>query len=745
MIGSPIDALRELFRNPTNAYRHLTIIHELLPGNHVLWDIDRHDHEAELSSCRETIAGRIREFAKWGFGGIVANVSREGYLENEQAWDVFVAGVDAAAEAGFRFWIYDEEGYPSGSAGGIVLRDHPEFEAQGLTVMREDFGAGEARMRAPSGWMYSVRALAEFEDGRTVDVTDKIGPDGTLAFDADTRCTVTRFDARRAYEGTHATRNVHQFRRYINVLQQEAVDYFYEVTDQQYIDRLGDRIKHVEAVFTDEPSFMTTYFHDVPDSLRGKVPTVDEFSEDFDRLPMIPWEATLAEKFQARWGYDLLPEIGRLFAGDSPRDLRVRHDFYQMLSEVYAKAFFESQQKRLKQHGVEFSGHVLCEESLPFHVACQGNVMANLKQMGIPGVDMLCSIPEDTLDSIRMLTMKYGSSAAHVAGREQVMCESSEFEEFVTGRKVTIEQRRAAVSLQMALGVTTITSYFPWHNVEPEARRGTLDSWARLATILRHGTHIADIAVLYPIRAAWASFKPVAGILGEHRHDEPLNSMDANLQTIGRRILASGMDFDFIDTRDLIGSESSDGRMRIANESYSTLVIPPSAAMCPKDLEMMERFVASGGQVIAFEPLSEFAIPEISRPPTGVDLGPGRSPAQVISQLAADSPERVRVFPGVAQGSRIDFAASGASDDVRIELAGIRMVARRSVYEDTDFVLIVNAGSEDAAATVDFGPGRTAELWDPWTGEVSDLASSDVLVPGYSAIVAVSPRLKADG
>ena len=55
-----------------------------------------------------------------GISGIVTNVSLENYLADERAWAVLGRGIKLAHEMGLRVWIYDEKGYPSGTAGGLV-------------------------------------------------------------------------------------------------------------------------------------------------------------------------------------------------------------------------------------------------------------------------------------------------------------------------------------------------------------------------------------------------------------------------------------------------------------------------------------------------------------------------------------------------------------------------------------------------------------------------------------------------
>ena len=67
-----------------------------------------------------------------GLGGIVCNVAFDSYLRSEANWQTWVEAVKACAQVGLRVWIYDEEGYPSGAAGGLVLKENPGFEALAL-------------------------------------------------------------------------------------------------------------------------------------------------------------------------------------------------------------------------------------------------------------------------------------------------------------------------------------------------------------------------------------------------------------------------------------------------------------------------------------------------------------------------------------------------------------------------------------------------------------------------------------
>ena len=102
-------SLVERFADPPASSRILKIIHN--------WP--------DASPAQDEL---IVQLTQQGFGGVVCNVSFDDYLISETKWRSFQRAVEAAKKAGWTLWLYDERGYPSGNAGGIVLRGHPEWE-----------------------------------------------------------------------------------------------------------------------------------------------------------------------------------------------------------------------------------------------------------------------------------------------------------------------------------------------------------------------------------------------------------------------------------------------------------------------------------------------------------------------------------------------------------------------------------------------------------------------------------------
>ena len=108
----------------------------------------------------------ISKLRTQGFGGVVCNVSFDQYLESEAKWQAFTRAVNEAKQAGMALWLYDERGYPSGNAGGLTLRDHPEWEARGLLVADAEI-AGRRRDAGTAAGQTGAGAAFPVRDGRS--------------------------------------------------------------------------------------------------------------------------------------------------------------------------------------------------------------------------------------------------------------------------------------------------------------------------------------------------------------------------------------------------------------------------------------------------------------------------------------------------------------------------------------------------------------------------------------------------
>jgi len=568
------------FKEPPNRYRTLQIIHGfdgLMKGG------DIREIEASLRKLREM-----------GIGGVVCNVSFRDYLRSEEQWEIFRRGLEAAERLGLIIWLYDEEGYPSGAAGGLVLEGHPEFEAYGLICsIHEVKGPVVIDVHLPKEgrklhavWSYRMRGdRVSLDNPIRLDLNGRIGESEVGAG----KWCVAVIAEKTMFEGTHCTANVYKKRRYINILDRKAVARFIELTHQEYKRRFPDKLgTSIEAIFTDEPSLMTAYIHPDPEPRYAAVPWCEEFPEFFRRIK----------------GYDIEPKIVALFTDkvDPPDEARrVRCDYYDAVAKLCAESYFGQIQDWCRENGIASTGHPLWEEEIAHHVAFEGSLFEIMRRFDIPGIDMLSSRPENVFKGNGFLGAKFASSAAHIQGLERVMSETSDHIERTSGREVSLDEMKGIAALQFVMGINVITSYYPWGRISPDEYREFNDFVGRLASMMIGGRHVADVAVLYPITSVWADFLPTTRSISPETQSRSIREISGALAEIARGLLEHQIDFDFLDDRAVQDALIVDGKLKIAQEEYSVVVIPPMEIIRFDTARKLIDFARQGGFLIAFK------------------------------------------------------------------------------------------------------------------------------------------------
>lgn len=645
-----VENLRRLFREPPALYRPLQIIHNF----------------DSFGKDEATLRERMQWLKEVGIGGLVCNVSFNDYMRSEEQWRIFLAGIKVAEELGLHLWLYDEEGYPSGAAGGLVLEQHPEVEAVGL-----------------------VRRVGE--GGKP------------------------QYTQQRMYEGTHCTENVYKKRRYVNLLDPKATRVFIEVTHAAYARRIPNLGKRFAAIFTDEPSLMTTYINPPPNA-----------------LPALPWAEDLPAQFQRRKGYNLMPHLESLYT-DTGNHRGVRCDFYDVVAQLVAERYFGQIQQWCKKHGIASSGHLLAEEKLLWHVMYYGDMFPCLRRMDIPGIDMLSSDPLALAMGNGFLVPKLISSAAHIMARRETMSETSDFAEQMGGRRAVLKQMKTTASLQYLLGINTITSYYPdpygaTHPQGSQQRRADYAEYCtyvgRLSLLLRDAQHECDVAVLYPIAGVQANFYPTTLSMYQPHPSQRLREIDDGFVNLCRLLLRNGIDYDIVDESAVQRAQVGKGAFRIASERYRALVIPSTDALHVATLKGIETLQRQGVLVLFV----------------------GQPPRYAASRRESDAEVQERVsrlarLPNTltASGEHAARLLREANCGVRLEPFAPEVWVARYRRSDALLVVLVNLSDREQRVTLRAPwSARPSEVWNPDTGGVQRARGAVTTEPWGCVIVQCS-------
>ena len=499
----------------------------------------------------DAIRDKVRALLRAGLGGLVTNVSLKNYLRDDAAWEVLKRGITIAHEEGLRVWIYDEEGYPSGAAGGLVLEKAPSSEAQGLI--------------------------------RVVDAAGNI-----------------RYEVITLYEATHATENFYKKRHYINMLDPVAVATFLEVTHDRYARVLEPIGKYIEAFFTDEPSLINAY---VP--------------KDREYPPTLPWHPRVPEEFFRRKGYDLLSHRESLFVGVGEMDRKIRCDFYEVIADLCAETYFGGLQEWCRHHHVASSGHLLGEETMVWQTDFDGDPFTCYRKFDILGIDMILSDPIKIMAKDYFMVPKVAGSATRLQGGRRLMCEISDFFGMMDKHHASIEQMKCTAGILYSFGVTDLCSYYslsfaPEAEVKPmefsvgEYRKYT-DFATRLNALFAGGKIETRVGVLYPLLSLWSRFTPSNRSMYEPHPDPDVVYLDGAFTDLCRSLLQQQINFDIVDERSLVGAVIDGKILRVAEQRYELLLLPPADTLRLKTMETMVRFVEGGGSVLAQSRLPKYA------------------------------------------------------------------------------------------------------------------------------------------
>lgn len=667
-----MDQLRTGFANPGNDYRALPM-------------------EFKYDSPEE-FADKLVE-GKWG--GAHFNYPHGGakYLRDETGWAKFEAAVKACRDRGLNVWIYDEWGYPSGRAGGLVLEGHPEYESQGLFYDFKDIAVGkesqQIEWRIPEGTPFYV-ALCDLDwngriAGQPTDLTGEVR-DGLLKVEIKPGSwRLIAFVQNRLREGTHA---VITFGPYTNIMDPDAVKRFIEVTHDAFYARCGpDFGKTIKAVFNDEVSLMSGYLKD-----------------ETQPYPAVAWYHGLPGIFEKRTGYDIRECLPALFNNVGGDTARKRCDFYSMLVQQVGGTFFRMVREWCAAHNVASTGHLVWEESLIYHANFYGSVFPALRELDWPGIDVLgCGYGATSGSHTEggPVTPKLIGSAAHIYDKKRTMSESFCFVKGTT----PIEELLAHINWQSVLGIDSFTTLSINDQYPAESFRLLNDYTGRLSYMLTQGRFTADVAVLYPIASVWADFKPTNRHV-HHLDDNPkAKDVDDAWRAISREVLACQRDFDYLDEDAVRRAKVSGGKLTIGRNSYSVLVLPHVTTLDYATLEKIEAFVDAGGTVISYQTL----------PYTRADAGPADEHRALVEDLwehkGVIHTETMRSFRAALRSSGTPgLVVTPSTPDVYYQ---------HRILPDGDIFFLVNNSTEPVAGDFAFRASGKAEVWNPLTGEMT--------------------------
>ncbi|MBR3393305.1 MAG: hypothetical protein IKG51_04250 [Firmicutes bacterium] len=543
---------------------------------------------------KEELKRQIEIFQQMGFGGFHMHV-RTGleteYLSEEYMEDIRFC-IEEAKKRGMIAYLYDEDRWPSGSCGGQVTMNHPEYARKSLLLTTKDYtktdqmdepeaGRGQELMRQENGELVAVYDIrldeAGYLKGAYLVWQKTEAKEKTVLPPCPDDC--VRWYAYVEHAGADPWFNN---AAYVDTMNPEAVHRFIDSTHEKYAAAVGDEFgRGTKSIFTDEPQFTP------------KKPL--DFAKEQKDL-FIPWTDGLDELYRKQYGEDLWPILPEVFF-EPKEPASVRLGLQNVITDRFVESFCRQIGDWCEAHDLLLTGHVMGEPTLESQTQAVGDAMRCYEPFGIPGIDMLCDFHEYT-------TAKQAASRVHQLGKEGMLSELYG----VTGWDYDFRGYKLQGDWQAALGVTLRVPHLTWMTMHGEAKRdypaciGYQSPWyekyaiiedhfARLAAVLTRGKPIVKVGVIHPIESFWLLWGP-GDLTGEKRAQ-----MEQQFASLAETLLLGTIDFDYIDEATL--SDQSDGTgFAVGQMQYEVVIVPPVLTIRAQTVQRLAAFQKHGGRIL---------------------------------------------------------------------------------------------------------------------------------------------------
>ncbi len=655
---------KALFRNPPREYS---------TGPLWVWN-DMLSEEQIRDTLRDLAGQKVKQVWVHPRPGLMTP-----YLSADwfRLWNV---ALKEAEHLDMNVWIYDENSYPSGFAGGLVPEAMPESRGRGLVL---------AETETVPAWNDDLVAVYRIEGQQTENVSaaakaGTLGPGRYLV-------------ARQVRAGNSPW---HGNRCYVNLLSPGVTEKFLELTLEPYRQQLGREFgKRIPGVFTDEPNIRPA--------------------------GGLPWSEILVQEFKNRWRYDLLEYLPSLTkpVGDWQK---VRHNYYQVLNDQFTEHWGRPYHDYCASNHLEFTGHYW-DHDWPDCGGVPDN-MAMYAWHQRPAIDCLMNqYAEHThaqFGNVRMV--KELSSIANQLGRSRTLCETYG----AGGWDLRFEDMKRIGDWLEVLGVNTLNQHlsyvtirgarkrdhpqsFSYHEPWWNAYHVSAEYFARLSAALSQGEQVNRVLLLEPTTTAWM-------YQGDSRK---LAALGDGFFKLIMSLEAAQVEYD-IGCEDVIARHGSVGSatplvvgagtaavklpgsaaLKIGNRAYSTILIPPlTENLNSRTVELLVQILQSDspGRVIC-----------LGEPPARVDGALSSVTASLTHNASWTKADAESAVAHLTALPGREFRIDRASGD-----KGILFHHRRSIA-DGELLFLVNTSIQFPSSGVIFSSMGGVEAWDLYTGTV---------------------------
>lgn len=492
----------------------------------------------------EHLRRQLRDMKKLGMGGAFmhARAGLETEYLSDEWFECINASVDEAEKLGMQAWAYDENGWPSGFGGGILLGDK-----KNLAISVEyRFGP------FPTDDGLTIAVYKKNEDGSFTRVTEDCGEREYLIL-------WRKYDV-----------------AYVDTLNAEITKKFIECTHEEYKRRIPKekfgKGKAMPGFFTDEPQYCRW----------GN-----------------PYSDILPDEFRKAYGYEVYDVLPAIFF-DYPGCDKHRYDYYYLLHKLFTNNFIKPIYEWCVENGVELTGHAVEETSLTTQMWCCGGVMPFYEYETIPGVDYLAR------DVKNDLSFKQLGSACAQLGKKQALSEMfaccgwdvspTELKkiadvQYVSGINLMCQhlypysergQRKRDFPLHYS-------EHNPWHEELADFNK----HFTNLGAALTQGEEYAPVLVIHPMHSAYCRFK---------MNEWNMVDLESKFIELINLLGENQIPYHFGDEWMMERMARVEGkRLIIGKREYDAVLIPYVYTLDANTVRLLKEFTSNGGKVCLYD------------------------------------------------------------------------------------------------------------------------------------------------
>ncbi|WP_160150015.1 glycosyl hydrolase [Parabacteroides sp. Marseille-P3160] len=742
--SSSQDGLKEKFKSPPNQYRPMPFWH--LNGHLTTGKIEKEVTEAKTLS---------------GFGGVtVLPVSPRpqhptgipcpgmspAYLSDEY-FERYSDILRISEKQGTQVILYDDIDFPSGSVGGRLQREYPEYTRKLIKKYEVDI-IGEKRIKEqcpdPKSIIMAVSAM-NMNTKEIVDLQPYLDENNAIDWKSPKgKWKIMFFICEMNTNGVHGP--------LVDYMQPEAVSKLIEMTYGEYDKRYSQYFGNV---------ITKTFFDDV-----GFVHQEETWTPAITRIFEEKYKKNPALYYPALY-YDI---------GSETEAARVA--FYDIRSELMAEGYVKQVSEWAAKRNLKSMGHPP-ENYSPNSVVAHGDILKYYRYAQIPLLDAIFYYGRG-LNGFKQVSSAADLGDKPLVGAELCGAFSADMDSLAMYR-TTIEA--------IVRGVNLVVPHGMWYDTDPKKvaippliapenplLRDCLPRYSayvgRACLLLQGGKHVSEIALLSPIASIQggsyinrdaASGLPVANWVPEGVNHHQLSDLLTNQL---RR------DFTFIHPENLCnGKITANGQeLRLNNatniQDYKVLLLPGGDIISAATLKAIKKYYDGGGKVIATASLpfksAEFGQDDIVKNIISEMFGVDAS-EKITADLSKSNSKggQIKFIKAVTKENlseafnRMNIVADVQFDEVSIpkhEIGYVNYIHKQK--DGKDYYYFTNTTEKEMDLTVYLrGAIKNIELWNPHTGNISTdvkaykhkkddivLTAVDIRIPAVSSIFVIGNR-----